>query len=83
LECLGEIWTTRQKFRRTFKDIRVSVEFDRAFDRALITSVLTWSRRSIGVVGLVFEVRTQVDLGLTNVSRFELADLIISVNDAN
>jgi hypothetical protein len=59
------------------------VEFDRAFDRALITSVLTWSRRSIGVVGLVFEVRTQVDLGLTNVSRFELADLIISVNDAN
>jgi hypothetical protein len=59
------------------------VEFDRAFDRGLITSVLTWSRRSIGVVGLVFEVRTQVDLGLTNVSRFELADLIISVNDAN
>jgi hypothetical protein len=23
LECLGEIWRTRQKFQRTFKDIRV------------------------------------------------------------
>jgi hypothetical protein len=26
---------------------------------------------------------TQVDLGLTNVSRFDSADLVISFNDAN
>jgi hypothetical protein len=45
--------------------------------------VLTWSRGSIGVVGSVFEVMTQVDLGLTSVSQFDLADLAISVNDAN
>jgi type II secretory pathway component PulC len=45
--------------------------------------VLTWSRGSIGVVGLVFEVRTQVDLDLTNVSRFDSGDSAISVNDAN
>jgi hypothetical protein len=45
--------------------------------------VLTWSRGSIGFVGAVFEVMTQVDLGLTNVSRFDLADSVISVNDAN
>jgi hypothetical protein len=44
---------------------------------------LPWSRGSIGVVGSVFEVMTQVDLGLTNVSRFDSADSIISVNDAN
>jgi hypothetical protein len=44
---------------------------------------LNWSRGSIGVVGSVFEVMTQVDLGLTNVSRFDLADPTISVNDAN
>jgi hypothetical protein len=37
---------------------------------------------SIGVVGSVFEVMTQVDLGLTNVSRFDLADPAIIVNDA-
>jgi hypothetical protein len=45
--------------------------------------VWTWSRGSIGFVGEVFEVMTHVDLGLTNVSRFDSADLIISVNDAN
>jgi hypothetical protein len=37
----------------------------------------------MGVVGSVLEVMTQVDLGLTNVSRFDLADSVISVNDAN
>jgi hypothetical protein len=45
--------------------------------------VLTWSRGLIGFVGKVFEVMTQVDLGLTNVSQFDLADSAISVNDAN
>jgi hypothetical protein len=45
--------------------------------------VLTWSRGSIGFVGEVFEVMTQVDQGLTNVSRFDSADSVISVNDAN
>jgi hypothetical protein len=45
--------------------------------------VLTWSWGSIGFVGEVFEVRTQVDLGLTNVGRFDSADSVISVNDAN
>jgi hypothetical protein len=45
--------------------------------------VLTWSRGSIGFVGEVFEVMTQVDHGLTNVSRFDSADSAISVNDAN
>jgi hypothetical protein len=45
--------------------------------------VLTWSRGSIGFVGEVFEVMTQVDLGLTKVNRFDLADLIIIVNVAN
>jgi hypothetical protein len=44
---------------------------------------LTWSRGSIGVVGSVFEVMTQVDLGLTNVGRFDSADSAISANDAN
>jgi hypothetical protein len=44
---------------------------------------LTWSRGSIGFVGEVFEVMTQVDQGLTNVSRFDLANSVISVNDAN
>jgi hypothetical protein len=39
LKCLGEIWRTRQKFRRTFKDIRVLEGFDRAFDQGLTTSV--------------------------------------------
>jgi hypothetical protein len=40
--------------------------------------VLTWSRGSIGVVGSVFEVMTQVDLGLTNVDRFDSADSAIN-----
>jgi hypothetical protein len=37
----------------------------------------------IGAVGSVFEVMTQVDLGLTNVRRFDSADSAISVNDTN
>jgi hypothetical protein len=45
--------------------------------------VLTWSRGSIRVVGSVFEVMTQVDLGLTNAGRSDSADPAISVNDAN
>jgi hypothetical protein len=45
--------------------------------------VLTWSRGSIGFVGEVFEVMTQVDQDLTNVSRFDSADSVISINDAN
>jgi hypothetical protein len=45
--------------------------------------VLIWSRGSIGFSGSVFEVMTQVDVGLTSVSRFESADSIISVNDVN
>jgi hypothetical protein len=45
--------------------------------------VLTRSRGSLGIVGEVFEVRTRVDLGLTNVDRFDPADSVISVNDAN
>jgi hypothetical protein len=45
--------------------------------------VLTWSRGSIGFVGEVFEVVTQVDLGWTSVSRFDLADLVIGGNNAN
>jgi hypothetical protein len=45
--------------------------------------VWTWSRGSIGIVGEVFEVRTQVDHGLTNVSRFDSTDPAISVNDTN
>jgi hypothetical protein len=40
-------------------------------------------KRVIRVVGEVFEVMTQVDLGMTNVSRFDSADSVISVNDAN
>jgi hypothetical protein len=41
--------------------------------------VLTWSRGSIGVVGLVFR---GDDPGLTNVGRFDSADSAISANDA-
>jgi hypothetical protein len=37
LKCLGEIWRMRQKFRRTFNDIRVLVGFDRVFDQSLTT----------------------------------------------
>jgi hypothetical protein len=45
--------------------------------------VFTWSRGSIGFIGEVFEVMTQVDLGLTRVGRFDSADSVISVNDGN
>jgi hypothetical protein len=45
--------------------------------------MLTWLRGSPRVVDSVFEVMTQVDLGLTNVSGFDSADSAISVNDAN
>jgi hypothetical protein len=45
--------------------------------------VLTWSRGLIGFFGEVFEMMTQVDLGLTNVSRFDLADSVINGNNAN
>jgi hypothetical protein len=45
--------------------------------------VLTWSRGSIGFLGEVFWVMTQVDLGLTSVDRFDSADSAISANDAN
>jgi hypothetical protein len=45
--------------------------------------VLTWLRGSIGVVGSVFKVMTQVDLGLTYVNRFDSVDSAISVTDAN
>jgi hypothetical protein len=44
--------------------------------------VLTLSRGSLGFVGEVFKVMTQVDLGLTNVSRFDSAASVISINDA-
>jgi hypothetical protein len=44
---------------------------------------LTLSRGSMGVVRSVFEVMTQVDLGLTNVGRFDSADSAISANDTN
>jgi hypothetical protein len=44
---------------------------------------LTGSSGLLGFVGSVFEVMTQVDLGLTSVSRFDLADSAINVNDAN
>jgi hypothetical protein len=58
------------------------------FKRGLTVSltnkgVLTWSRGSIGFVSEVFEVITQVDLGLTSASRFDSADSIISGNNAN
>jgi hypothetical protein len=33
--------------------------------------------------GEIFEVMTQVDLGLTSVSRFDSAETDISVNDVN
>jgi hypothetical protein len=45
--------------------------------------VSTWSRGSIGFVGSVFEVMANVDLCLTNVSRFDSADSTISANNAN
>jgi hypothetical protein len=45
--------------------------------------VETWSRGSIGFTGGVFELMTQVDLGLTSVGRCDSADSVISVNDVN
>jgi hypothetical protein len=38
---------------------------------------------SIGFIGEVFEVVTQVDLGLTSAGRFDSADSAISGNDVN
>jgi hypothetical protein len=35
------------------------------------------------MVDEVFEVTTQVDHGLTNTDRFDLADPVISINDTN
>jgi hypothetical protein len=37
----------------------------------------------LGIVGGVFEVMTQVDHGLTDVSRFDPTDSIISTNNAS
>jgi hypothetical protein len=34
-------------------------------------------------IGEVFEVMTQVDLGLTSVGRFDSADSVISINNTN
>jgi hypothetical protein len=84
LKYLGEIWRTRQKFRRTFIDIRgFSGVWPCLWPKFDHKGVLTWSRGSLGVVSSVFEVMIQVDLGLTNVSRFDSAESAISVNDAN
>jgi hypothetical protein len=38
---------------------------------------------SLGFIGEVFVVMTQVDLGLTIVSGFDSAESVISVNDVN
>jgi hypothetical protein len=54
--------------------------FDRAFDHGCVQ---TWSRGLIGFIGEVFEVMTQVDLGLTSAGQFDSADPVISVNDIN
>jgi hypothetical protein len=35
------------------------------------------------IVGEVFEVMTQVDHGLTNVSGFDPVDMVVSTNDVN
>jgi hypothetical protein len=45
--------------------------------------VWTWSRGSLGFIGEVFGMVAQVDLGLTSVSRFDSADSVIIVDDAN
>jgi hypothetical protein len=45
--------------------------------------VQTRPRGSTGFIGEVFKVMTKVDLGLTSVGRFDSADSVISVNDAN
>jgi hypothetical protein len=80
LKCLGEIWRTRQKFRRTFKDIAVSVGFDCAFTKG-------WPRVCVDLIKRVIRVCWRGfrcdDPGLTNVSRFDSVDLVISVNDPN
>jgi hypothetical protein len=36
---ISEFWRMRQNIRRTFIDIRVSVGFDRVFDKGLTTRV--------------------------------------------
>jgi hypothetical protein len=60
------------------------VGFDRAFDHGLTTGVCRLGQRgSIGFNGEVFGVMTQVDQGLTIVSRFDSVDSVISVNDVN
>jgi hypothetical protein len=67
-----------------FIDIGVSAGFDRVFDQGLTTRVCRLGQGgSIGFVSSVFEVMAHVDLGLTNVSRFDSADSTISANDAN
>jgi hypothetical protein len=40
-------------------------------------------KRVIRIVDEIFEVMTQVDHGLTNVSQFDSAEPVISINDAN
>jgi hypothetical protein len=45
--------------------------------------VPTWSRGSLGFIGEVFGVMTQVDLGVTIVGGFDSADSVISINDVN
>jgi hypothetical protein len=84
LKFLGEIWRRRQKFRTTFADVTVPVGFDCVlWPRVDYGCVPTWSRGSLGFFGEVFEVMTQVDLGLTAIGRFDSADSAISANDAN
>jgi hypothetical protein len=55
LKFLGEIWTTRQKFRATYEGKECSRGFCLGFDHRL-TKVD--QRVSLGVVGDVFEVMT-------------------------
>jgi hypothetical protein len=45
--------------------------------------VLILSRGSFGIVEEFFRMMAQVDHGLTNVSTFDSADPVISINDAN
>jgi hypothetical protein len=66
-----------------FIDIRVSAGFDRVFDQGLTTGCVDLVKGVNRVVGSVFKVMAQVDLGLTTASRFDSADSVISVNDAN
>jgi hypothetical protein len=78
LKCLGEIWRTRQKFRRALKGKGVWRGFWPSFDHQCVLTVL---RGSLVIIGEVFEVMTQVDHGFS--SRFDSADPAISINDAN